>query len=876
MATFSDLIAEEEKKKKKPSQIAAQENKENATATTFADLIDQEQKQKEPQPITTPKPTAKPQPQQEQPNNFLQQAVSTITKAITSALSNFGTNTQVPLQNQSNDQSKISQTQPNEQDKQALGSSNTPQNTVSSPIPNRVPNLIDSLTSQYFPEAKKGIQDIINDPINLHADPKNILKDYVKGIQDSVVAAGTSLRQVFTNDTNIPPTPFERGSAGLQTVSRTVGAVFSPLTSLFTAAQDVQGSPGETFNVGTIAKVINVSFTALGEGGTDIANSLVGSMPDKYVSKEIKDQLRPGIGEIFALAAQLVAGKAGDIGIKKAELTKKFGEQDAQTIVNKAQELADEKKQQEANNTQNNVVLTPDQARTQVQATDLNGTQAGEALLQAADQAEKQNKSLVISDQKGTFNATTPQGTTFGIDLTEPVKYEPVDNNQKTIGQMQQETQNPDLTVYENAFNKGDSPTMDALAAKNPDDTRFQIHKNLSSQSDTSRPQTLFHGTNNTPDIINTEGLHLSRNASEQLGKAVYFTDSPATVVDHGANYVSIKGESFKLKSFKTLQEQQDYIKQQGTSNLADAIKKEGKYDGFTIPNPDPKVGTTVGIVNLDKVNSHIIGKNAAKPTPLDYKELSNQVANDTRLQDIAPKVEKRNAIIQGENGQKNRPSDNGGREVSNARNAGQERPTIQQASSEDTFQRNDKAVPGRAEQPAETKGTPSKIAGSIERKAIEAKLTKGFDGVAGYDKITIKDQAEKATKLMQDLEKARKVIRGEEPLPQGLKGTALITAAEEHIKNTKDAQMAYDLANSPLVSETSAAAQELRLAVEREPDSLAAQLSELKKAKQEGVKKRTGKDVKKAVKDTVEQIKKSKPKAKKEDWASFIESIQC
>lgn len=173
---------------------------------------------------------------------------------------------------------------------------------------------------------------------------------------------------------------------------------------------------------------------------------------------------------------------------------------------------------------------------------------------------------------------------------------------------------------------------------------------------------------------------------------------------------------------------------------------------------------------------------------------------------------------------------------------------------------------------------TPSKIARSIEQKAIEQSLTTGFEGIAGYDKITIKDQAEKASVLLKDIEKTRRVIKGEEPLPAGLRGSAVIKAVEDYIKETGDGKLAYELANSPLVSETSSAAQELRLAAEREPDSLTLKLQQLKKLRQDAIKKKTGKTVDKAVKEEVENIKKeAKKKAPtKEDWGSFIRSIQC
>jgi len=124
-----------------------------------------------------------------------------------------------------------------------------------------------------------------------------------------------------------------------------------------------------------------------------------------------------------------------------------------------------------------------------------------------------------------------------------------------------------------------------------------------------------------------------------------------------------------------------------------------------------------------------------------------------------------------------------------------------------------------------------SKIGKSIEAKAVEAKLTTGFDKVAGYDPITIKDQADKAAALVNDnIDTARAVIRGDKPLPDGLRGTALVTAMEEHIKANPNPEMAYELANSPLVSESSAAAQEMRLMAEREPDSATAKIQEIKR----------------------------------------------
>lgn len=172
-----------------------------------------------------------------------------------------------------------------------------------------------------------------------------------------------------------------------------------------------------------------------------------------------------------------------------------------------------------------------------------------------------------------------------------------------------------------------------------------------------------------------------------------------------------------------------------------------------------------------------------------------------------------------------------------------------------------------------------SKIGKSIETKAVEAKLTNGFSETAGYDPITIQDQAEKATTLVNsDITKAREVIRGDTPLPAGLRGTALITAMEVHLKDHPSADMAYELANSPLVSATSAAAQELRLAAERVPDSITAKFQAIRDARLAAVEKRTGGSVKKATKEITRTIRKQiqKTASKKSAWMSFVDSIAC
>lgn len=170
-----------------------------------------------------------------------------------------------------------------------------------------------------------------------------------------------------------------------------------------------------------------------------------------------------------------------------------------------------------------------------------------------------------------------------------------------------------------------------------------------------------------------------------------------------------------------------------------------------------------------------------------------------------------------------------------------------------------------------------SKIGKSIEAKAVEDGLTEGFGNTAGYDKITIADQAARTADLINtDLDKARAVIRGEEPLPSGMKGTALITAMEDYIKKNPNADLAYELANSPLVTGTSEAAQEMRLAAERTPDSAAAKLAEIKAAQAKVVTPKVAAARRAAIKDALPEAGKVLLPKEELSWNKFLADIAC
>jgi len=175
----------------------------------------------------------------------------------------------------------------------------------------------------------------------------------------------------------------------------------------------------------------------------------------------------------------------------------------------------------------------------------------------------------------------------------------------------------------------------------------------------------------------------------------------------------------------------------------------------------------------------------------------------------------------------------------------------------------------------------PSGVAKSIEAKSIEKGLTdSGFGQVAEYTPITIKQQSQLMSEIMtKDIELAKRIATGKEPLPPNLKGATAIKAMEDYAMETGDGLLARDLARSPLLKETSEAGQTLRLLAEREPDSATAKIREVAlertavaEKKMKGLKPdKIKSEIKKGITEKV-----AKAKVNKYDWKNLISEIQC
>lgn len=142
----------------------------------------------------------------------------------------------------------------------------------------------------------------------------------------------------------------------------------------------------------------------------------------------------------------------------------------------------------------------------------------------------------------------------------------------------------------------------------------------------------IYHGTSIDTEKIIKEGFVFGK--KDIFGEAAYFTDSKKMRDSFGKNYLKLVTDDFNLKTFKTKKEEFDLIKEMETKNLSDAIRKQGKYDGFIIINKHKTVGNTYAITN-----KKLLDKTLKKPiSPAKYLDEVQDVPDDIALHPDQPK----------------------------------------------------------------------------------------------------------------------------------------------------------------------------------------------------------------------------------------------
>lgn len=110
----------------------------------------------------------------------------------------------------------------------------------------------------------------------------------------------------------------------------------------------------------------------------------------------------------------------------------------------------------------------------------------------------------------------------------------------------------------------------------------------------------IYHQTN--ADVENIKNTEFKMGKNSIFGEAAFFGENPDK--RYGENQIKENTKNYKLKRVSTVKEQQEYIEKYSAENLADAIRKEGKYDGFIIPNKE--LGNVYGITNKEKLNANL------------------------------------------------------------------------------------------------------------------------------------------------------------------------------------------------------------------------------------------------------------------------------
>jgi hypothetical protein len=175
-----------------------------------------------------------------------------------------------------------------------------------------------------------------------------------------------------------------------------------------------------------------------------------------------------------------------------------------------------------------------------------------------------------------------------------------------------------------------------------------------------------------------------------------------------------------------------------------------------------------------------------------------------------------------------------------------------------------------------------SSLAQGVEAKAIEDKLTRGFSDLPQYKTVSMKDQAAKAVDLItNNYDQAKRIAMGQEKAPEGVLPESVFVAVEDKALKEGDVNTLRDLATqSSLTSEATTMGQRIRTLAERDEASPTEAITRVQSAREKAAQAKLGKGdtLEKAKGRISEDIKGEIRKAapKKEDWSSFVKSIQC
>ena len=458
------------------SQFSASVNK--GGTGTYSDFEKRRQQVLTAKPtVTTPTPTAKPTvtvttPVAKASTNPIQGVIDSIKKIADTAIAGLTGQTKQPVQPTTNQQPTNNQPISSEVKNLPLAGMGTTQPTFLSQK-NVFDSVPSSATLNNKPSAvnpknpiNQAVQDITKTiSSNLPATSElfsqlNSKPDIHKALgiawdtySGSIMNEAQTMRKYMDTYANPKSTEAAKIGSKLEVIAGGAGVIFAPISALFSAAAEIPV-------VAPTVRLINIAYSTLNEGATAVSNKVIDSLP--FLTKQEKEQIKPGIGQIFSLAVLIGAGKVIDAGTK-AKLTDKYGEVDTQTIMDQAKLMAQTENkaliQRVVNGTGSpkdietyktlastgklkeftqtghggyllstageNPVFTPEQLTTHIEGTDLKGTPLAKEIETVIKTATDSDKSIQIVTNPptgiDTFKNPTPQGNKLGYILTQPV-----------------------------------------------------------------------------------------------------------------------------------------------------------------------------------------------------------------------------------------------------------------------------------------------------------------------------------------------------------------------------------------------------------------------------------------------------------------------
>lgn len=753
--------------------------------------------------------------------------------------------------------------------------------------------VVDSFTKTnnaiagFLPETTQTFKDLNIDPLSLKTNPTKPFIDAANTVISAInntAQAGQALAIALKSGN-----PSQIAGAAAKGITSVASGGFSPISALFSAANDVPV-------IGTLTKLLTLPLATLpGDVGKSTVNAVIDQIPNNIANKAAKNNLKAGFGDLGSLVAQIATGAITEVGASKlGVLENKYGSQDAQTIASQAESIGQQAAAQ--NKTiPSKVVLPPETVQQMANHPGIATTPAAQTLQTFVDQANRTKENVINSRQPqapvtpqhieitqgdaikpGYVTSQAPNGSPFSVKLVDAPGNEAqsVDTTPPTTRQIIK----LDKTKYTGMQGGSVIVRPNGIAS-------LDLHF-------VKEAQGLGQGTRAVAELEN-----IARAKGAKQMQIAAFTQAKGFWEKQG--YTEMKDatptkSSLLVKMQKTLDPNQEFVGMQKTllptkensgSSQIPLSQTEAPVINDLTPQPKtPKVltGNEVNAIRStisDKLSQvrETANSGADFGNGIDaiVKSTTDKAGNDKQvLSALRTELAKELNTIGGGGSYKDQY-----RTIQAIKQEDPEMgPVVEKlqghiADIDQKLLTSKKELTPTIKEPLETKGAgetkTSKLATGVEEKAVEAKLTSSISKLPEYNRLNMKDQAKDAVAFLnENPEKAMNVALGKEAAPLHVTPEAIFTAIENRALENRDIDTVRQLARSQLSTEATAMGQRIRTLGERNPDSPVTKIKEVKEAREKAATTTPEKIVK--------EIKATVPKVDKYNWNSFLDSIQC